>query len=42
MSVSRRRFTQEVKDELCREVIPSADPDALPNPKGRRTHTTTW
>lgn len=26
MSVSRRRFTQEFKDELCREVISSSKP----------------
>ena len=26
MSVSRRRFTQEFKDELCREVISTSKP----------------
>lgn len=26
MSVSRRRFTQEFKDELCREVISASKP----------------
>jgi transposase len=26
MSVSRRKFTQEFKDELCREVISTSKP----------------